>query len=79
MDFKVKIRCKCGCEYELRQGSCKTDVPLCCPNCGLAVPSGIAENIRTGIALLGAVPEIIQEDSEMSYFEFSVESPEPCF
>ena len=64
MDFKILVSCeKCNCSFELRPEFLKDRPSAECPNCGLAFPDDVYEQLKVGVAALGSVPECVQKDA----------------
>lgn len=62
MEFKIKICCgKCACDFELCSNNFKPSEELACPNCGQALPDSIYKKLKSGITLLGEVPEYTED------------------
>ena len=65
MDFKIELVCnKCKCAFELRPTDFRERTSMECPNCGQTFPSGIYSKLKSGIVLLGEIPEVIKDDEE---------------
>lgn len=44
--MKIKISCRCGCEFILTDRVCSVDSEIKCPNCGRALPPGSSPAIK---------------------------------
>ena len=70
MDFKIELTChKCRCSCELRPTDFSERESMECPNCGQALPADIYAKLKSGIVLLGEVPEKITENDANPFAE----------
>lgn len=60
MDFKIRITCKCGCQYELSSKSCPRQGKIACPSCGAEIPAAVLSDLLEGMKHLGNVPDVYQ-------------------
>lgn len=73
MDFKILVSCeKCRCSFELRPEFFRDRPSAECPNCGLAFPADVYEQLKAGVVALGNVPEFVKKDN-------GTEDKEPLF
>ena len=70
MDIKIELTChKCKCSCELRPTDFSERESMECPNCGQVLPADIYAKLKSGIVLLGEIPENITEDDSYPYAE----------
>lgn len=76
MNFKVKITCKCGCEFEIRSGKHDIQNGFTCQSCGRNLPSDVAKSLSLGLEYLGEIPGTIPEGDPFlsldGYYHFEV-------
>ena len=64
MNFFISILCKkCLCQFQLCPDNFKERDSMECPNCGQPFPDDAFKKLKTGITMLGEIPESLP-DSE---------------